>query len=84
MQYALTQVYWAIEDEHEADMRSQRLKLDICKKCLETKDTSLDLKLWCVTELSELVKLRVEQSFENQGQASITAAMADQRKKKLT
>ena len=67
MQYSLTQVYYAIEDEEDADMKSQKLKLDICKRCLDARDTSLELKIWCVTELSELIKLRIDQSFENQG-----------------
>ena len=47
-----------------ASIKSQNLKLDICKRCLETKDTTLSLKLWCVTELSELVKLRMEESVK--------------------
>ena len=67
MQYSLTQVYYAILDEHDAEMKSQKLKLDICRKCLDTKDTSLELKIWCVTELSELIKFRIEKSFDNDG-----------------
>ena len=63
MQYSLTQVYYAIEDEEDADMKSQKLKLDICKKCLNTNNTTLELKLWCVSELSELIKFRIDQSF---------------------
>ena len=48
-------------------MKSQKLKLDICKRCLDARDTTLELKIWCVTELSELIKLRIDQSDENQG-----------------
>ena len=51
-------------------MKAQKMKLDICRQCLETTGTSIDLKRWCVNQLSELVKQRVnDQKIEHEDTA---------------
>lgn len=64
MQFSLSQVYYAIYLKDDADDMSQKIKLQICKKCLDTKSVTMELKLWCIKQLSDLVKMRIEQTNE--------------------